>query len=158
MFIFGGCIPAKCLEVEDLFFFGVASQAFTGSVVFLKMDLRWFTGCCTTLISSLSIITLEQGRLFSLICILCVPYIYIYIYSRPKQKGKVCYYQNYGTSDMGWVSLNYGPPPAVVERLRSVLFGLKCDLPSKSPLFVGGKIRHRGNFTGENTRFCIPYC
>ena len=99
-----GVYPCKMFGSWGSFFFGVASQAFTGSVVFLKMDLRWFTGCCTTLISSLSIITLEQGRLFSLICILCVPYIYIFT-AKTKGKGLLLSKLRYFRYGLGFAKL-----------------------------------------------------
>ena len=114
-----------------------------------KLGFRWFTGCCTTLISSLSIITLEQGRLF-LSSAYSVYHMYnIYIFSRPKQKGKVWYYQNDCTSEYGLGFASYGPPPRRgLKGLDQFCLG-PCDLPSNSPLFVGGKIMHRATSKRE---------
>ena len=74
LFIFGG-VSLQHVDKLRIFFFGVP-HSHLRAVFFLKMGFRWFTGCCTTLISSLS-------QTFFLSSAYCVHHIFT-----PKQKGK----------------------------------------------------------------------
>ena len=84
----------------------------------------------------------SEPNFFSLICILCAPYIHAQ--TKGERSGTIKI--NSCTSDMGFVSQIMDHRPQWLKGLDQILFGVQCDLPSKSALFVGGKVMHRGNF------------